>query len=163
MSLVNKSFQQTHQLEYQQKRNIDKFKWENEGGLQNEFLRANYLVPNIKEYGWNTSSYANDPLKTGVQQTISFTTPVGNTSTQIAFPNSGGLVFDEAINTSSYSVTINGLPYFGDTQVIDVSAGDVIEITPVFVDASTPSTIDYTFYNEEYFNVLKSYSFSLRS
>ena len=138
-----------------------KFKWENEGGLQNEFLRANYLVPNIKEYGWNTSSYANDPLKTGVQQTISFTTPVGNTSTQIAFPNSGGLVFDEAINTSSYSVTINGQPYFGDTQVIDVSAGDVIEITPVFVDASTPSTINYTFYNEEYFNVLKSYSFSL--
>ena len=63
---------------------------------QNEFLRANYLVPNIKEYGWNTSSYTNDPLKTGVQQTISFTTPVGNTSTQIAFPNSGGLVFDEA-------------------------------------------------------------------
>jgi len=138
-----------------------KFKWENEGGLQNDFLRANYLVPNIKEYGWTSSSYSTDPLKTGLEQTIEFITPVGNTSTTVTFTQDGGLVFDETINTSSYSVTINGQPYFGDTQVISVLAGDVVEITPVFIDPSTPSTVNYTNYNQEYFELLKSYSFSL--
>ena len=34
-----------------------KIKWQNETGNNNNFLRANYLVPNIREYGWdNTSS-----------------------------------------------------------------------------------------------------------
>ena len=138
-----------------------KFKWENEGGLQNEFLRANYLVPNIKEYGWvnGDSSYENgDPLKTGTQQTLSFD---DSNSFVITFSNTGGIVFDDSVNVSSYSVTINGIPYYGDTQVIDVLNGDTVEIIPTLIDPNSPATVTYTQYNKDYFDLLKSYSFSL--
>jgi hypothetical protein len=231
-----------------------KFKWENEGGLQNEVQRANFFVPNIKEHGWETSDYDDDPLKQApvTQPTISFITqplilttfanipfagdlinpvltnvdsfqvyisqqalptnfqpylgdantaitgltagnivqivftptdptlnssifytgangaqnelfqivgqPVGSTYTT---PNSIGLVFSEVINTSSYTIFINGNQYFGDTQVISLNAGDTIEVIPVFTDPLQLSTIIYDIYDENYFNLLKSYSFSL--
>ena len=40
-----------------------KVKWQNEGGLDNDILRANYLIPNIKEH-WDikpSSNYGNQP------------------------------------------------------------------------------------------------------
>jgi len=40
-----------------------KVKWQNEGGLDNDILRANYLIPNIKEH-WDidpSSDYGNQP------------------------------------------------------------------------------------------------------
>lgn len=232
-----------------------KFKWENEGGLQNEFLRANFLVPNIKEFGWDTAnvSYNNDPLKIGQSQTVPFIIPAqvnstfqsvpgpgslinpvltnvdsyqvyvsstgtlsglqpyyGNLSngitgltttngiliqfvqtdptlpSSVSFtgvggcpnttfsivgnqisdtitigPNGGGLVFDEVINVSSYSVEINGIPYFGDTQVIPTNPGDIVTITPVFTDPLTQAEVIYTLYSENYFDLLRSYTFSL--
>jgi hypothetical protein len=233
-----------------------KFKWENEGGLQNEFLRANYLVPNVKEHGWVDSNDYNtsDPLKTGTPSPISFpvpslttsdlqvvtgpgslinpiltnvdsyqvfvsTTPppalnlqpyLGNQTNGITgltaisailvtitptdptipssifftgtggcpnttfsipggpisftsgpYPVGGGLVFNETINVSSYSVEINGTPYYGDVQVIPINAGDLVTITPIFTDPNTQATVVYEFYQQGYFDLLRSYSFSL--
>ena len=231
-----------------------KFKWNNEGGLQNEIQRANFFVPNIKEHGWNTSSYSNDPLKTAPTTPLSvlftvnpltlvdtvtipssgdlinpiltnvssfsvaisptstpllpqpylgdantaitgltsgnfiivtfvptdptlpssvfytgangapnlnFSIPGGPISSTINFPIGGGLVFDETINTNSYSVLINGLPYYGDTQVIPINNGDSVEILPIFTDPNQPSTISYKYYAQDYFDLLRSYSFSL--
>jgi hypothetical protein len=238
-----------------------KFKWENEGGLQSDFLRANYFVPNIKEHGWNTSSYVSDPLKTGTVQTLtgtlqplttisivqvggpgslinpvltnvdSFTvfiapnfnspvsglvpyngdpltsitglgltntivlniiptdptlpssvtyTGVGTTPNPVTFSipggpisfyygplGNGGIVFDETINVSSYSVSVGSppsswTPYYGDSQVITVqSPNDYVLITPTFIDPLQPAVVTYKQYNQEYFDLLKSYSFSL--
>lgn len=36
-----------------------KIKWQNESGLDGEIIRANYLIPNIKEHGW-TGTTVND-------------------------------------------------------------------------------------------------------
>jgi hypothetical protein len=54
---------------YQQKGNTgSNLKLRNEEGLQNSFQRGNFLVPNVKEYGWSNST--NDPFDQ--QQTINF-------------------------------------------------------------------------------------------
>lgn len=143
-----------------------KFKWENEGGLQNDFLRANFFVPNIKEHGWSTSSYSSDPIYSSGVTSLSFTVnPGGPTSAGFLISSGGGLVFDNTINTSSYSVEIDSgsgpVPYYGDVQVIPVNAGDVVYIIPTFTDPNTSATVDYNLYSQNYFNLLRSYTFSL--
>ena len=138
-----------------------KFKWDNEGGLQNEIQRANFFVPNIKEHGWNNSEYDQDPLKTGNVSEVNFTTLAGGTSSQYIFGNDGGLVFDETINTSSFSIEINGTPYYGNTEVIPISSGDQVEIIPSFNDITQQSEVIFKFFNQDYFDLLRSYSFSL--
>ena len=231
-----------------------KFKWNNEGGLQNEIQRANFFVPNVKEHGWTTSTYSSDPLKTApatpplvtftinpltlvdsvvipssgdlvnpiltnvdsfsvaISPTlvplqpqpylgdsnvsitgltagnyiivtfvptdptlpssvfytgangapnVNFTIPGGPISNTITFPVGGGIVFDEGTNTSSYSVSINGVPYYGNSQVIPINVGDSVEITPIFIDPNQPATVTYKYYNQNYFDLLRSYSFSL--
>jgi hypothetical protein len=137
-----------------------KFKWENEQGLQNEFLRANFLVPNIKEHGWLTS--LQDPFDPSSTTPLSITIPAGLiTGSTITIPSNGGLLFDDSVNSSDFSVQINGTPYFGDTTVIPITAGDQIQIISNPTDNTQPQTINYTFLPQGYFDVLRSYSFSL--
>jgi hypothetical protein len=38
-----------------------KIKWQNEDGLQGDILRANYLVPNIREHGWSGTTMDDAP------------------------------------------------------------------------------------------------------
>lgn len=38
-----------------------KIKWQNESGLQSDILRANYLVPNIREHGWSGTTMDEAP------------------------------------------------------------------------------------------------------
>jgi hypothetical protein len=138
-----------------------KFKWDNEGGLQNEIQRANYFVPNIKEHGWDTSDYDDDPLKNGNSINTTFTIPAGGTSTTLNFLVGGGLVYNSIINGDSFSVSINGNPYFGNTEVIPINAGDQVEITPSIDDITQQSEVTFRFYTQDYFDLLRSYSFSL--
>jgi len=146
-----------------------KFKWENEGGLQNEFQRANFFVPNIKEHGWTTSTYSNDPLKTGTVQLLTGTIQPGQGTSVIFGPlGNSGLVFKEIVNVSSYSVEVGPsvggpwTPYYGDPQVISTQTpNDFINVTLVPEDPNQPSDIVYKFFNQDYFDLLKSYSFSL--
>ena len=138
-----------------------KFKWDNEGGLQNEIQRANYFVPNIKEHGWDTSDYDDDPLKNGNSINTTFTIPAGGTSTTLNFLVGGGLVYNSIINSDSFSVSINGNPYFGNTEVIPINAGDQVEITPSIDDITQQSEVTFRFYTQDYFDLLRSYSFSL--
>lgn len=44
-----------------------KIQYQNEDSLENNFLRADYLIPNIKEYGWDTNINANGPSDTNLQ------------------------------------------------------------------------------------------------
>ena len=146
-----------------------KFKWENEGGLQNEFQRANFFVPNVKEHGWTASTYNSDPLKNGTVQLITGTIQPGQGTNIIFGPlGNSGLVFKEVVNVSSYSVEIGPsiggpwTPYYGDPQVISTQTpNDFINVTLVPEDPNQPSDIVYKFFNQEYFDLLKSYSFSL--
>ena len=38
-----------------------KIKWQNESGLDGDVIRANYLVPNIKEHGWSGTTESDRP------------------------------------------------------------------------------------------------------
>ena len=135
-----------------------KFKWENEQGLQNEFLRANFLVPNIKEHGWSSSTDPFDPT-TAVPLTI--TLPVGTLTGTTTITQTGGLLFENTVNSANFSVVINGQPYFGDTGVIPVSIGDTFQVISNPIDDTQPQDINFTFLPQDYFDVLRSYSFSL--
>jgi len=136
-----------------------KFKWENEQGLQNEFLRANFLVPNIKEHGWVSSS--NDPFDPSTSTPLLFTLPVGVLTGTTTITNTGGLLFDNTVNSSNFSVVINGQPYYGDITVIPVNSGDIFQVVSNPTDDTQPQDINFTFLPQDYFDVLRSYTFSL--
>ena len=136
-----------------------KVKWQNDGGLQSNFLRGNYLVPNIKEHGWSTSLI--DPFDPDNTSTYNFVIPVGLTATTIYNVPSGGLVFDNKTNSNQFSVLINGSPYYGDITSIPVNNGDDVTIISNPIDDTQPQNIYFTFLPEDYFNLLRSYTFSL--
>ena len=68
-----------------------KFRWQNEQGLQSSFLKADFLVPNVKEYGWTSSGV--DPFTNYQSSVYNYPTiPIGQTSgTTVPFFNNFGL------------------------------------------------------------------------
>ena len=136
-----------------------KVKWQNEKGLQNDFLRGNFLVPNIKEHGWTSSS--TDPFDPSSTSPLVITIPVGNLTGTTTITQTGGILFEDSVNSQNYSVVINGVPYYGDPSVIPVTTGDVLQIVSNPIDDTQPQTINYTIFPQDYFDVLRSYSFSL--
>jgi len=139
-----------------------KFKWQNEQGLQNPFLRGHYLVPNIKEHGWVNSSV--DPLINYPTTAYQFTLPGGTFTTTVTLNNTstGGLVLDNKINVSSFTILLNGVPYFGDLESIPITVvPTTITINVVPVDPGTLTQFNYTFYQQPTFDALRSYAFSL--
>ena len=146
-----------------------KFKWSNEGGLQNEFQRANFLVPNIKEHGWVSSSTDPfDPSSTTPFSIIMPSTfpinPPQYTGSTIAATN-GGLLFDDSINSKNFTIYIDSgsgpQPYYGDITVIPVNAGDIILAVSEPIDNTQQQEVNFTFYPQNYFDLLRSYTFSL--
>jgi hypothetical protein len=138
-----------------------KIKWQNQEGLQNSFQRANFLVPNVKEYGWSNS--ANDPFD---QSTQSYTYQIqaGSTSgvTEIqSFGFDAGISFDDAPNSSSYNIYINGVLYIGSQNSIPFNLGDTIQIIGTPINPNVSQDFSFTVYPETLFELLKSYAFSL--
>lgn len=138
-----------------------KIKWQNEKGLQNDFLRGNFLVPNIKEHGWTNTTQTTDPFDPTSVIPTTITIPVGNTTGTTIITTTGGLTFLDSINSQNYTVLINGLPYFGDTTVIPTTIGDTVQIASNPIDNTQPQTFNYNLLPQDYFDVLRSYAFSL--
>ena len=138
-----------------------KFKWQNEEGLQNSFQRANFLVPNIKEYGWSNS--ANDPFDQATQSyTYQISAGAISGVTQIqSFGFDAGISLDEAINSSSYEVYLNGFEYTGSLNSIPFNIGDTIQIVGTPINPNVTQDFSFTVYPETLFNLLRSYAFSL--
>jgi len=136
-----------------------KFKWVNEQGLSNSTMRANYLVPNIKEHGWNSS--ATDPFNNFQPTTVNIQIAAGQTSGQYTLSQNGGITNITTINIESYSILINGNPYFGTLNSIPVSSSDVITFDIVPTDSSQQTEINFVFYILPLFNLIRSYAFSL--
>jgi hypothetical protein len=136
-----------------------KFKWNNEGGLQNQFLRANFLVPNIKEHGWVNSG--TDPLDPNNSSTFTYTIPQGSTNGPIIpLPGAGGLVLENTSNVEDFNIYINGSLYTGDPNVIPIPTGTIqIDANPT--DPNLPQSFNFTYYQSDYFDLLRSYTFSL--
>lgn len=139
-----------------------KFKWQNEQGLQNSFLRGNFLVPNIKEYGWVNSNI--DPFINYPSTNYQFILPNGTTTLSFPLnnPSFGGLVLDSKVNVLNFSVLIDGNPYFGDLENIPITTlFSTITITVTPIDPGTLTEFNYTFYQKPTYDALKSYAFSL--
>jgi hypothetical protein len=134
-----------------------KFKWETDGGLEKEFQRGNFLVPNIKEYGWSNSNV--DPFDPASKTTT--TLSYAASANCPPFAQSGGIEITNVVNASGLTITINGNPYTGSIQSIPITAGDLVTFTSTAIDNSTPQQVTYNFYPQYYFDVLRSYAFSL--
>ena len=137
-----------------------KMKWVNEQGLSNTYVRASYLVPNVKEHGWY-SGYQVDPLTqfTGVDQDIVYPSGVLTEIYTASFDQGVSQITTE--NVQSYSVTINGVPYYESLNSIFLNQGDSMAITIVPIDPSQQSQVSFTYYVRELFDLLRSYNFSL--
>lgn len=138
-----------------------KFKWQNEEGLQSSFQRANFLVPNVKEYGWSNS--ANDPFDQGslpYTYDINAGATSGATETQ-TFGFNSGISLDRVVNSSSYQVFINGVLYTGSLNSIPFNIGDDIQIVGTPINPNVQQEFYFNVYPEDLFDLLKSYAFSL--
>lgn len=230
-----------------------KIKWQNETGNNNNFVRANYLVPNIREYGWissldpsnttliqytsnipvpdyedsltivgsgdllgpvvttnvlnfnvfiqsnplsNQSPYFGNPnigitgltnnnvvniVFTPIDPTLpasitypggslgpaTFSIPANTISTVWGPFTQGGLVSDTTTNVQSYTIEIGPSAlgpwtlYSGSLNSIPVNAGEFVRVTPTAIDISQPQQVQYSFGNQNYFDYIRSYAFSL--
>jgi hypothetical protein len=136
-----------------------KFNWQNEQGLQGNFQRANFLVPNVKEYGWSTSS--NDPFISNTTGSVNYTLAAGVTSgftfiigTNVGYAN------PQTTGVTSYQIIINGSPYIGSLNSIQLNVGDQFQIIATPVDPTQPQYIEFTTIPQALFDVYKSYAFS---
>ena len=137
-----------------------KFKWQNEQGLQGSFLRANFLVPNIKEHGWTASS--SDPLNQSTTTYVYPTLAAGVTSgVTTVFGSTVGLVPLVTNNVASYQIYINGQIYLGGIDSIAVPVGQTFQIVATPIDPLQPQSFTFTEYPQALFSLLSSYAFSL--
>lgn len=137
-----------------------KFRWQNEEGLQSNFMRADFLVPNVKEYGWTSS--ATDPFESYNSTVYNYPTmtPGQTTGSTVTFPNSVGLANPVTTNVESYQILINNIPYIGSLNSIEISAGDTLQIIATPLDPTVQIDISFTEYPQELFDLLRSYAFS---
>lgn len=136
-----------------------RFRWQNEEGLQSSFLRGDFLVPNIKEYGWINSG--SDPFDLDPSPYNYPTIPAGQVSgSTITIPFDVGLSVSGATNVESYQILINGQPYIGSVNSIQLSNGDTFQIIATPLDNTVVQNITFTQYPQQLFDLLKSYAFS---
>lgn len=137
-----------------------KFKWQTQQGLQGTFLRADFLVPNVKEHGW--SNYAQDPFQIYSTSIFNYPTiPIGsNSGTTVTASNSFGLINPVFYNLESYTIIINGINYFGSPESIQITNGDTLQIVATPIDPTQVINISFTKVPQPLFDVYKSYAFS---
>lgn len=138
-----------------------KIKWQNEEGLRNNFMRGNYLVPNVKEYGWSNSGPNTDPTTQPINNE-DFSFPVGVTATTMTI-SQGGLVFSNSVNAGdNFSLVINGIPYYGGVESVPLPLNsNTVQILSNPIDVTQTQNITFTYYPQGYFDVIRSYAFSL--
>ena len=137
-----------------------KFKWQTQQGLQGSFLRADFLVPNVKEHGW--SDYEQDPFMIYSESIYNYPTiPAGfNSGTTITASSSFGLINPVFYNLEGYTIFINGINYFGSPESIQITNGDTFQIVATPIDPTQAINISFTSVPQPLFDVYKSYAFS---
>ena len=155
-----------------------KIKWQQQPTLSEPVKRGYFLVPNIREYGWNNSF--NDPSED------EFANNILNDTQQLQFatlqnsgifsvtqtvpylfliPNSQKAVVKviNTTNVSDYFFTLNGVPITQKDNII-VDNNDTLTVTITFDDRTQQLITGYLSVNfepYEKFQVERSYSFSL--
>jgi hypothetical protein len=136
-----------------------RFRWQNEQGLRSNFLRADFLVPNVKEYGWSTSNI--DPFQQYNSTSYTYTIPAGSTTgATITVPFDVGLKTSGTTNVESYQILINGQVYTGSLNSIQLNGGDTLQIIGTSLDSTNPQDFSFYQYTQQLFDLLQSYAFS---
>ena len=133
-----------------------KIKWQQPAGLEEENRRGYFLVPNIKEHGWTTTS--EDPL---LYSTETFTIQTNDPT--IYINGQSGYVYrvKSKTNVTDYVVELDGNPYVGNKTDIVLNSNDVITITPTYEDDQATATWVFEKIPLAKYSLERSYAFSL--
>ena len=168
-----------------------KIKWQQSPSLTELTKRGYFLVPNIKEYGWegNEDDPGDDPSKLqSVTGTIPlpkeipplpsippssgpFTYTIPYTAQTVSMPVVGStswsslyLIITSSYNLQSYEVLINGEPntdYLTVIPFIEFPPDTVWEIRYILEDPTVDGEIKFALYTEKQYVLQSSYAFSL--
>lgn len=152
-----------------------KIKWQQQPTLSEPVKRGYFLVPNIREYGWE--QYDQDPSDnsfpgglgdTQVLQFASLPIPGAIINTQTlsilqGLPRDGVVKVLNKINVSEYFFILDGVPITQKDNII-VSPGQSLQVTVTFDDTTQPiiqGSMSFNIEPFEKYQVERSYSFSL--
>jgi len=142
-----------------------KVKWDQPNRVNGETKRGYYLVPNIKEYGWDTENMNIDPITYDINMG-SINYDEVQTSRGILF----SLFSDKALrpttfeNVESFKVFLNGVekPEYQDViPMFQFTSNDTITVEIVKTDNTLPATINIEIIPVKRYQVEQSYAFSL--
>jgi len=134
-------------------------------------LRGNYLVPNLKEYGWLGDFDPSEKESETTTKVLDFTANVIEESKTIIIPAGKSVRFEKVSELNSIQVLINGV--VDNSKWIDVPGSsepvkitvikktDVVNINGVDTEIAKPVQIIYKEFDYRYSLFQRSYSFSL--
>ena len=134
-------------------------------------LRGNYLVPNIKEYGWLGDFDPSEKESDTITKVLDFTANVIEESKTIIIPAGKSVRFEKVSELNSIQVLIDGV--VDNSKWIDVPGSskpvkitvikktDVINVNGVDTEIAKPVQITYKEFDYRYSVFQRSYSFSL--
>jgi len=142
-----------------------KVKWEQPSRVNGETKRGYFLVPNIKEYGWDTENMDDDPANYSVEEGF-ILYPEGNNSTTLSYSafETSALRPVKFENVESYRVFLNGVekPEYNDViPMFQFTSTDTISVEVTKTDNELPSIITYENIPVKRYQVEQSYAFSL--
>lgn len=158
-----------------------KIKWQQSPSLSEENRRAYFLVPNIKEYGWNDTNMDNPADDPGGNNSVE-NTPKLTIDLPIEVPAEGEQAnlgpyevqitptnddYYNVINTNnleSYVILVDGVerPEYYNTIPMPLLAANVVEIKYYIIDATVEdTTITFDVLNTSQFTMQSSYAFSV--
>ena len=136
--------------------------------MEGEIMRANMLVPQIREYGWlgTTSNPGNDPATgdTVINGSVTFNDANSQVET-ITVPIQGGKSVEVISNPSVEKVEVLVGGQIRTEKWVDFQNSGTLDIRvtkiPTASGTYSPVTIDIKQYNYSYSQFVKSYAFSL--
>lgn len=142
-----------------------KVKWDQPTRVNGEIKRAYYLLPNIKEYGWDTESLDTDPTTFTIDSgSINFTA----TQTTVGIPynnfSTDALRIKTPENVESFKVFLNGVEKPEYTDVIpmyQLTNEDILTVEVVKQEDNLIAKINIDIIPVKRYQVEQSYAFSL--
>ena len=134
--------------------------------IKGEIIRGNFLVPQIREYGWNgtTTNPGIDPSNLSNTATVSlnFNNPNEVETRLITVPSNASVEVLTSPDAENIETYVNG--QLRTEAWIDFPNGGILEIRVTKrnnLGTFTPVNLDYVLYDYRYSQFQKSYAFSL--
>lgn len=153
-----------------------KIKWNQGKDEKKTIRRGSFMVPNVREYGWDNTQddpfddkfYVDELETTQTLQFAQIENPLGIANTQQVqyldlLPYDGVVRIESKTNVEDLFFTLNGVAIPQKNNII-VEPGDNLSVTIVFKDITPPITVaDIVVYIEPFkkYQVERSYAFSL--